>query len=159
MNEPLMMTPQELIMYIIGGVIAASVAIEKLSKGAKVVAEIIARMRKPNQIQDESIEENRVQIEKHAEYLKNDDNRIKMLESWVTLNEKVIKDHDRRLTMQKDSTESLRRATEVQMNALLALLQAIGKMNPEDKGIDSAQKEILQFLSHEKLGGNAHECE
>ena len=56
--------------------------------------------------------------------------------------------------MQKDSTESLRRATEVQMNALLALLQAIGKTNPEDKGIDSAQKEILQFLSHEKLGGS-----
>ena len=154
MDKPLMMTPQELIMYIIGGVIALSVAIEKLAKGAKVVADVIAKWRRPDQLQDESIEQNKQQLEKHAEYLKNDDTRLKLLETWVTEKDMIINDHSRKLDMQRDNTERLRKCMEVQMNALLALLQAFGRMEPEDKDIDRAQKEILQFLSHSKMGGN-----
>ncbi len=151
MNEPLTMTPQELILYVIGGVIAISVGLEKLAGGFRILSEIVLRIRRPNQIQDEEIEAHSRVLAEHEKYLKNDNGRLVQIESWISTNDKVIRDHDSRLTRNEDSLSLFRQSQEVQLQAMLSILQALGKSRPEDADISKAQEMILQFLSHSKM--------
>ena len=152
MNEPINMTPQELVMWLFAGVIAISVALEKLSKGARIIYDLIKRAKQPEESQNEQISANAEKLQKHDTYFENDNRRLNEIEAWVTTNDRIIREHDRKIANQKDATESLRKYMEIQMNALLAMLQSLGKLSP-GKDIDDATKEILSFLSHEKLGG------
>ena len=152
MDKPINMTPQELAMWLIAGAIAFSVALEKLSKGMQIIFNLIESVRKPEKNQNKQISANSDKIQKYGEYLENDNRRLSEIEAWVTTNDKIIREHDRKIASQKDTTDSLRKYMEVQMNALLALLQAFGKLSP-DSDIEDARKQILAFLSHEKIGG------
>ena len=152
LDKPINLTPQELVMYLFAGAIAISVALEKLSKGVKIIVSIIEQWRKPEKSQNDAIQANQAKLEEHEKFLKSDNERIKKIEGWVMVSDELIHEHERAIAHQKDATESMRKYMGVQMNALLALLQAFGKLQP-DTDIDDATKEILTFLSHEKLGG------
>ena len=153
MDKPINMTPQELAMWVIAGAIAFSVALEKLSKGAKIIISIIEQWRKPEKSQNDAISENRAKLEEHDKFLKSDNERIKKIEGWVMVSDELIHEHERAIQHQKDATESMRKYMGVQMNALLALLQAFNKLQPDTK-IEEATKDILTFLSSEKMGGH-----
>ncbi len=153
LDKPINLTPQELVMYLFAGAIAISVALEKLSKGVKIIVSIIEQWRKPEKSQNDAIQANQAKLEEHDKFLKSDNERLKELEGWVMVSDKLIHEHEQAIKHQKDATESMRKYMGVQMNALLALLQAFGKLQP-DAEIDDATKEILTFLSREKLGGH-----
>lgn len=153
MDKPINMTPQELVMYFFAGLIAFSVAIEKLGKGVQIIVSVVKQWRKPEKDQNDAISKNSAKLEEHDKFLKSDNERLKELEGWVMVSDKLIHEHEQAIKHQKDATESMRKYMGVQMNALLALLQAFGKLQP-DAEIDDATKEILTFLSHEKLGGH-----
>lgn len=153
MDKPINMTPQELAMWVIAGAIAFSVALEKLSKGAKIIISIIEQWRKPEKSQNDAIFENRAKLEEHDKFLKSDNERIKKIEGWVMISDELIHEHERAIQHQKDATDSMRKYMGVQMNALLALLQAFNKLQPDTK-IEEATKDILTFLSSEKMGGH-----
>lgn len=152
MDKPINMTPQELVMYLFAGLIAFSVAIEKLGKGVQIIVSAVKQWRKPEKDQNDAISKNSAMLEEHEKFLKSDNERIKKIEGWVMVSDELIHEHERAIASQKDATESMRKYMGVQMNALLALLQAFGKLQP-DTDIDDATKEILTFLSREKLGG------
>jgi uncharacterized coiled-coil protein SlyX len=152
-NKPISMTPWELLTWIFCGILTLSVALEKLSKLFDMVIGIINKIRRPNQVQDENIETNAEDIKQHAEFLKKDNERLNQLESWVNVNDKLIREHDRKLAEHECLMSRFQMAQEVQMEALLAILQALGKSMPDDKGIADAQSGILKFLSRTKIGG------